>query len=479
MTSSQDLIGIDLGATSAKLVWLRVSGQKSELVNLSFLDLSGATDEEIATRLKESFHQWRIRKPRVIQSVSSQSMILRSLEIPSMDPDEIKDIIDLQAARHTPYSREEIIVDYSTIAADPSRYTKILLVIAPRQHLKRYRDILDKAGLSPQRIVFAPEALALAAGRMLGLEKTASPVSVAHLAENTTEFLMMDQGQVAFVRSFPLGIRELLQDPLKFSPQFVAEIRMSLEASQEEIEKASSHLFLTGALPEPAKLAGSLSQQISLPVTCLAYLQNISLSEKARETVAMFPDVSFLNAMAGVLSFPTAQVNLIPEELKSKKIKEQKARDLIQMGVLTLAIGVLILAWLGGVLYFRRLYLNTLRVQYQPIHEEAGGLERELSRVTLAKKTLANRGYSLKALVELYDVVPENLELSEIRYDGQGKFLLRGSAQSMSAVFSFVESLEKSLYFINVKTRYTTQRKQGAAEIVDFEIDSGLEKKKG
>ena len=46
----------------------------------------------------------------------------------------------------------------------------------------------------------------------------------------------------------------------------------------------------------------------------------------------------------------------------------------------------------------------------------------------------------------------------------------------MSIVFAFVDSLEKSSYFKDVKTRYTTKRKDGTRDVTDFEINCLLEK---
>lgn len=40
----------------------------------------------------------------------------------------------------------------------------------------------------------------------------------------------------------------------------------------------------------------------------------------------------------------------------------------------------------------------------------------------------------------------------------------------MAVIFSFVEDLNKSGYFREVKTRYTSKRKEGEREVADFEI---------
>jgi Tfp pilus assembly protein PilN len=88
----------------------------------------------------------------------------------------------------------------------------------------------------------------------------------------------------------------------------------------------------------------------------------------------------------------------------------------------------------------------------------------------MIKNYLLKRGFALEVLTELYNIAPLDLELSDISFDEQGKFSIRGTSESMSIVFSFVENLAKSKYFKNVKTKYTTKRKVGIKDFTDFEI---------
>ena len=65
----------------------------------------------------------------------------------------LKEIIDLQAGRHTPYSREEIIIDYINIGTFRENYTKILLIIVTLSVVRRQLEILAKAGLSTEEVL--------------------------------------------------------------------------------------------------------------------------------------------------------------------------------------------------------------------------------------------------------------------------------------------------------------------------------------
>jgi hypothetical protein len=58
-------------------------------------------------------------------------------------------------------------------------------------------------------------------------------------------------------------------------------------------------------------------------------------------------------------------------------------------------------------------------------------------------------------LTELYNLSTLDLEVTDIRFDQQqARFLIRGTAETMSSVFLFIEKLEKSRYLKDVKTNH-------------------------
>jgi hypothetical protein len=181
-------------------------------------------------------------------------------------------------------------------------------------------------------------------------------------------------------------------------------------------------------------------------------------------------NVSFLSVVSALYSEGQMKVNLIPEETKLRRQLEERGRELVKSGILILIIFVLAFLVLITKIYFNTAYLKKLDVRYKALSQEAGKLEGDFSKISLIRNYLSSRGFSLEVLTELYSATPEDLELSDIRFDEQGKFFIRGTAEAMSSVFSFVDNMQKSKYFKEVKTRYTTKRKEGTSDVTDFEI---------
>ena len=165
------------------------------------------------------------------------------------------------------------------------------------------------------------------------------------------------------------------------------------------------------------------------------------------------------------------------KEKKAKKKLQQRGRDLFLMGILILSVFSLVVLILVARLYYKNEYARLLKENYSRLRRDTGALEKDLARIVLMRNYLSQQGYSLEVLTTLADLIPQELEVSDIRYDDQGKLSVKGTAVSMSTVFSFVDTLAKASYFNEVKTKYTTKRKEEGKDVVDFEITAILKKK--
>jgi len=475
--SNRELVGIDFSSNNLKLAHVRISGGKKEVVNLLTRNIIGLADIDVAKTINTSFYELRAKDPEIINTIPFNLVITKNIEIPSIDPKEIRDIINLQAGRHTPYSRDEIIVDYIDIGTYKHSYTKILLVIVARNVVKRQFDIMDKAGLRLEKVFFAPEGLAWAASKILKIDTMTAPVSIAHVDESFTDFTIVFKNKPAFVRSIPIGMQHLISEKERYEIRFADELKRSLEAYQSEnIETNPGSLVLTGALEDTGDLEIVLGNVLSLPIKVVPYFKNLSMAGEALKVAPLTKRLSFFNVIASLLAFGELKVNLVPEEVKLRKALEERGKELIKTGILVVTVFFVICLILLTNIYFKSAYSRNLDRKYKTLNEEARVLEKDFTQVSLIKNYLSNRGYSLEVLAELYNVTPVDIEATDIRFDEQGKLSVRGTAESMSAVFSFVDKMEKSKYFKDVKTKYTAKRKEGGADVADFEITCQLEK---
>src|SRR5262249_30935382 len=147
----------------------------------------------------------------VVCVVPANAATSKNIEVPSSDPQEIRSIINLQASRHTPYSREEVLIGHINLGHTSAGNTKILLVIAHRNVVKDRLDVLDKCGLVPEKVLFVPEGVGRLYAKGLNLKKDAASLGVIDVTVNFVNFLIVARGSVVFSRSIPLGIKQLVE----------------------------------------------------------------------------------------------------------------------------------------------------------------------------------------------------------------------------------------------------------------------------
>ncbi len=469
---SPGIVTLDLSGNNLKLSYIKiVPPNKKEVVTLANYALTGASDADIATLINTALTALNVKPVRLFDVLPSQLLITKNIEVPSTNPQEIKEIISLQAGRHTPYSREEIIVDYIDIGTYKRNYTKVLLVMVARNVVKRHFEIASKAGFPFERVFFAPEAVGKFILKNTKGDTAEYPTSIINVDETISDFFVMFKHKVIFVRALAMGAQQLASEKEKYQVKFLEEVKKSLEAYQaENIEKPPQTVIITGATTEVPELEKMLGDSLQIPVKAVSYLKGMQIQETAALVAAQATRLSFLNGIASALHSEELKVDLVPEEIKLKKALEARGRDLVTTGILALLLLIILLFTMGAQIYFKNAYLKKIGHEFTVIHEEAVKLENDSAKISLIKNYLFSRGYSLEVLTELYTISPLDLALNDIRYDDQGKFSVKGTADSMSAVFSFVDSMEKSKYFKEVKTKYTTKRKEGKKDVTDFEI---------
>ncbi len=471
-TSGANLIGLDLSGGSLKIVSMNISSGKTELSNLFTAGIADLDDSQISKIIRESYSKLKLRDPYVISTIPSHAIITKNIEIPSTNPKEIQEIINLQASRYTPYSREEIMVDYIEIATFKNNYTKILLIIVGRNVIKRQFEILGKAGIRLEKVVLIPEGLAWSLPKMLRLDTITLPVNVIHIDETSSDFIIVYRNRPIFIRSISIGSRQLIQEKNAYEPKFIEEIKKSYEVYQnEDIEKLPRSLVVTGAVDELEGLEAALNSTLHIQSKVVSCMKQISLTKEAAEKISKVKQISFFSVVSSLLARDEVKVDLIPEEVKLRREIEERGKDLIKTGVFLLAIFVLVFSIMISKIYFKNTYLQILNGKYEKLYTEAQRLEKQFERVTMIRDYLSKRGRSIEVLGELHDAVPMELELNDIRFEQGAKFVVKGTARSMSVVFAFVDSMEKSEYFGDVKTRYTTKRREGKRDVTDFEIN--------
>jgi len=246
----------------------------------------------------------------------------------------------------------------------------------------------------------------------------------------------------------------------------------------EERSVKLGKIFLSGAAKHVDDLDHALSMQLDVPVTVTNPLNNINL----RGDIRMFRDddcifVSPSPLLGMAMRNSDLQIDLTSSELRIQRGMEQRRRQITQMGILAASVVMVASLLLLVSVYIKNTYLTQLRRQIAKIAKVAGHVERMRKYIVLVEDRLDAEQRSVNILNEVHKLTPNEIYFTNINIEEKERAVLQGRAEAMSHVFSFVTTLENSPYFENVKTTYTTTKKDQDEEYTKFEVICMYEKK--
>ncbi|MFA5088354.1 MAG: PilN domain-containing protein [Candidatus Omnitrophota bacterium] len=476
-TGSRDYVSITVADGILKAVHVRGSMNDLRVMNIVRRDIKDVPDEELGKLLLSVMDALEIKKASALYVLPANIATTKNIEIPSIDPQEIKSIIDLQAGRHTPFSREEILVGSINIGIHSRNYTKVLLIIVNRQIVKKYLNIFEQAGLKIDKVVFAPEAKARFYGKVLNLKEDDAPIGVIDVGKRSTDFIVEAGRTVIASRNIPLGLENLLKDGPEAMKKLVDELAQSIETYRnEDINKVPETYLLTSDDSKIKELQVMLHEKLKANIKILPCLDHVvAMQSVLLKIVSEYDDESFLDIIAPLSVMDGMQVDLTPDEVKIQRSIEEQGHQVIKSGAFAIILLLLICAIFFTKIYFRGLYLNKLSSEFEVKRKLVEDLEQIATNTRIVKDYLGSRMVSLDVIKELYDKMPNEMYLKSVTLEDDGSISLDGVSETRSTAFAFITILEDSKLFKNAKMVSSSAKKERGKDVSAFQISFQLE----
>lgn len=245
------VVGIDVGSQQIKVAELRAQGNTPVITALGSaptppgaVDHTGLYDADAAAdRLKALFAECGVTVPMVVMSIAGQSSVLvRTLEVPRMNPAELKEHMKWESTRNSPFA-EDIVSDFRAFDPEDPQATNldVVMALAPESAAQTILNTIKKAGKRPLAIDVQPLALARLVEVAYGSELRDMTVCVVDMGAKSMSINMYRNGRLLMPRVVPIG-----------SDMFTQEIERGLGVSAEEAERIKQERL---AIPESASAA--------------------------------------------------------------------------------------------------------------------------------------------------------------------------------------------------------------------------------
>lgn len=456
---------IEFSSHSIKLVqscW----HNKRFITGLFVEDKIGDSEYEFVTRLEKIIKDNRLKVDNLIVSLDRSLVTIRSIKLPSADEEEIKDMAQWQAAKLLPYQANEMVASYQAIKIDKDGFSHIVLVIVPKHIIRKYINICDALKLKPQVVTLSSEGL-LQWHFYLQSRDISDTLLLIDSEKNKTELVIIDFNKFIFSRSFGLAH---MQDKNQIEKKIIDEARLSIEAyRKQETFQQIKRIVLTGEEDKISGLCKLFTDEFGLPVDVIDHLQNLDF-KKGMDKSRIKRDCSFASSCGLALSQKSPQVNLCPQETKDKVLYLEKRRELVKTVSLALSAILVFAGILGFNFYQKKKIISILDRQIEQTGPAAKEIKDIKSKIAVINAQLNNSNSCIEILREIHQITPPDINLNTFLFEESKEVVIKGTAKTMSLVFSFVPILNKSSFFGDVQVRYATQRKLAVGELTDFEI---------
>ena len=474
-TPSQGLMVVALDGQWLRLVQVEGPATNRRLTKVAAASIGSAGADEIGKTFQGLCATERVTPMEVLVATPTHLCTARLFSLPSTDPKEIRDIVELQAEKHTPYAKEEVLMDFKVVDRDRSGYSRVLLVIAHQDVIHRSVRLVEASGFTLDRVGCELEGLVswfhLVKKGPAGAASSAS--LIVDVDAGATTVIMMQRGQPQFHRSLAMGSEQLQADPAATGERLVSELQRSLEAIETDGGTPKiGEVLLTGRVERLGELKGRLEHGLDVPVSLVAPWGAREVSEGIHAAWERLPDVS-MSGLVGLALAPS-HIDLTPQSTKLRQAFEARAKSLVLLGCQCVGVLVLISLLVVGRAQKEQRYYHTLRGLYEQGAAGALDVEEALRDVGFVKERLRQRGKLLEAVDILAKLSPPGVRWESVAFAAGESTVLKGTSKELPKIYEFVANLDKQPIFRHVEAKRVSKRKGDESDLTDFEISCPL-----
>lgn len=214
------IVGVDIGAHSAKVVQLRYERERAvletygELINSGYLKTTDTayasgflryTDKEIATLLKDIVRESRVTAKDAVVAIPSGSSFITSISLPLVQRKEIDRAIPYEARKYIPIPISEVVLDWEILETDAEQNAyQVLIVAVSKEVISKFRRVLESASLVPRALEVETFSMIRS---LIGHDP--APTAIINIGHVATALTIVDRTQLRLSRNFGQGSREI------------------------------------------------------------------------------------------------------------------------------------------------------------------------------------------------------------------------------------------------------------------------------
>jgi len=447
---------VEIGEHFLKVVYYRLP---NKVKWVEYGTISGFDNKEVSDAIREIFQEKGISASRGILCFPRNRLTIGTLHLPSVDKNEIVQMVEVNVSSQVPYPREEIIADWHVVAENEAGYADVILAVIQKSLVSEYFMVLAAAGFEIENVEIASESIF---GWLFAKEKEfadlSKPCFILNIDYGFTDLILYSGKDIFMSHLISQGQKDLSADE-GGAASFITELKQIMGMIPPSfLDVKLNKIFICGAEKYFDILEKKLIEEFNFEVTSVKIDRSFS------------QELSFTPLLGIVHNKRKKQFKFDIPELRIRKEWKKKVKQFVYLsGILTYVFLISIAAFVSQV-YKRKEYLERLKTECKEVRLEAKNLEVSFKKIRIIEDIKFIEGGPLYYLSQIAEPASVGCRIVDFKFTKNDKVNIKGEASSMSDFYDFLSKLEDLDIFSEVEQRYTRKARNSAEGKSEFEI---------
>jgi len=398
-------------------------------------------------------------------------MLMRVVDLPTTDPVEMADMIQLQVDQFSPFPEDRMAVSYEVLRATETACL-VLIAAVPKEQIESLGNLFRLVGVTIRRI----DVEIMGWWRLLA-DHGAIPANGRHLL-----LLLEPSG----------GVWIAVQDGLPQAVKAVSPMEgLTPEEYAEELAGDMGALIVSLDLERGVAPVSGLecwSRDLDMNVIVARLQQELGHAVRL-QSLEVLPPLS--EGLARRMVNPPftaharnqgiqAVLDLVPAAWRATATSKLFQKRLIKVVGVAIGLWVVMVAGFFVGFQWNRVRLNRLEARMAALQKPADDVRRLQRQIHSFEAYLDRRVSALECLREVSAVLPKDVDLNSFQFKKGKTVALRGEARAVEPIYDFKKSLDKSPMFKRIEMGSTQPSKRKEMTVQTFQMNAQLkDEKKG
>jgi type IV pilus assembly protein PilM len=237
------LVGLDIGSRTIKAAEIADSKKGPALKNFGSIDIPPGAIEEgniqdpavVADAIRKLYKSFGIKEHNVAISIGGYSVIVKKINVQTMEEEELQETINLEAEQYIPFDISDVNLDFQIIGENENNPNQmsVLLVAAKKEMISDYVNLIQMAKLNP--CVIDIDAFALQNIYENAYESEEENIALIDIGASKTSLNILKGGTSVFMRDVSLGCSQINQKIVSMaecSPEEAEDLKFTPDSDQ-------------------------------------------------------------------------------------------------------------------------------------------------------------------------------------------------------------------------------------------------------